>query len=255
VGLSVTTVLRWGGRAATADAPSAGDQPLPAAAAPRGPATGRDVVPCPTVPPPAVERVPAASSSRPGPAPSAGLRQPAVPSPRAATVRGPAKASRSAPAIARGRVAGRQPPSLAPKQKVTAAGEHTVVTDHVPVGCGDPRGQAAQEVDGVEDQLGASGRGGPGPGELVDDPAVGEPREPLLGNRRAQSAAAEPLKPFAIVLVDGAGGMEREQGLVGDESNPFACCSPRGRPSSRGTRSPSRSGCSRPPPPAPGCPE
>lgn len=120
VGLSATTVLRWVGRAAAADAPSMGAMPLPGAGAPGEPASGRDVVPCAAPPPTAVERAPGSSSSRPGPTPSAGQRQPAIPSPRAATVHRPAKASRSAPAPEQSRAVGRQPSPHAPHQTVSA---------------------------------------------------------------------------------------------------------------------------------------
>jgi hypothetical protein len=85
--------------------------------------------------------------------------------------------------------------------------EHAVIPHEVLVRCREQRGEPFEELERLHDQLGHTGGGGPGPGELVMNPAVGENREAALREGRPKPIPAKPLKTFAVVLFDGTCSM------------------------------------------------
>jgi len=84
----------------------------------------------------------------------------------------------------------------------------TWIADRMGVGRRDEGGQAAQEVERVEHETAGAAWMRPGPAQVVEDAVVGTQREALLGERRAEAIAAQPLEAFAVIGGHRLRGME-----------------------------------------------
>jgi hypothetical protein len=85
-----------------------------------------------------------------------------------------------------------------------------MVAREVEVGGGDEGGEATEERQRLEAELGAALGVRPGFGEAVADPAVGVAGAAALGEGCAQAISAELLETCAVVGGDGASGVEGE---------------------------------------------
>jgi len=85
--------------------------------------------------------------------------------------------------------------------------EHPIIPGQVLVWGWEQDGEAFEELQGLQDELGDSGGSGPGSGELVSDLWAREHGEPPLGKRRAQAVATEPFESFAVLLLHSTCGV------------------------------------------------
>ncbi len=89
-------------------------------------------------------------------------------------------------------------------------GEDSVVSDQVLVGRGQQGGQAPQEGDGFQDDLGPALGRGPGTVQAVADAPVGVKGQAVQGEGGAQPVAAQALQAQPVVGRHGASGVQRE---------------------------------------------
>jgi hypothetical protein len=87
-------------------------------------------------------------------------------------------------------------------------GEHTVIPGLVLARRWDQRGEAAQERDRFEHELGLAGE--PGPAQAVGDLARRGQAQAAVRERRARAVASEALEAVAILRSDGGVGVQRE---------------------------------------------
>ncbi len=106
-------------------------------------------------------------------------------------------------------------------------GEDAVVSDQVLVGRGQQGGQAPQEGDGLQDDLGPALGRGPGTVQAVADASVGVQGQAVQGEGGAQPVSAQALQAQPVGGGDGASGVKREsldpgaQGLGGGLPGPL----------------------------------